>query len=289
MDINYSFGPDKIPFSINNNGVVESFSAAPFHGIISRGLLNQFIANNLDLQLWHQYAHELHGENDQLKNQDLEKIRHYKDQCMVLSFGQSAFCARKYLEQYCDQLKLTDPVINLINIKEGHTSSVWKVEIKDEEKTQAFVLNIARDYEAGIELKESSEKMRTISAALPEINLAKVHDIFTLKEPSLPSEVIISRNEWVENSFEIHSRTSKVNGEAELLMVERFIVSKTNPAQITSVLGKIFSPEKKEKIQSEINDFIIKATTCLSSKLHVNINDGDVVWDGTKAVIVALS
>lgn len=289
MNVSFFFGPEKIPFSIYDDGMIESNSIIPFHGIISRGLLNKFIEHNLNVQLWHQYVHEVLAENLSFSTPELDNILNYSKQCQVLSYAQSALCARKYTEHYCSMSGLDNPVINLLNIKEGHTSSVWKADITANEKTETFVINVARDDEAGIELKESSEKLRTIGERFPKINMAKVLDIFSLYEPSLPTEVIITRNEWVENAFEIHNRRNKTTGEDELLMVDRFITSRDRPAHITSVLGKIFSPEKTKKIQSEIKEFITQATTCLSCKTDVNINDGDVVWNGKKAVIVALS
>ncbi|MGV8964489.1 MAG: hypothetical protein ACOH2V_14060 [Candidatus Saccharimonadaceae bacterium] len=271
------------------NGIVECYSAIPFHGIISRGLLRKFIEYNLDALVWQQYAHQLFDSNPISDISELEEIKKHSLKCMVLSFAQSSFCVKKYVEHLLEVGNIDDAQIELWNIKEGHTSSVWKVSIILQKTTEVFIVNVARDHDAGIELKESSEMLKKISDQFPDINLAKVYDIYTLNETSLPSEVVITRNEWIPDSFEIHKRVNKQTEEEELLMVERFVTNQNNPSQITSVLGKVFGPSDALKIKNEITDFLNKATTCLTAKPEININDGDVVWNGKRAVIVALN
>jgi hypothetical protein len=289
MHFSFFYGPDFLPFAVQEDGRIDQISVLPFHGIISRGLLNKFIKNDLSVQSWHEYIRGMHDKDFFLKQPDLEIIQQYTAQCSMLTYSQSAICAKSYIAFYCKSSGLINPSVRLVNIKEGHTSSVWKVAISAEDKSETFVLNVARDQEAGAELRESSEKLKTIGDAFPKINMAKVNDIFILKDDSMPSEVVITRNEWIENAYEIHSRKNKKSGDEELILVDRFFTDASLPAHITSVLGKVFSPAETQKIQFEIKQFITFATTCLPARPHININDGDVVWDGKKAIIVALS
>lgn len=288
MKVQLFFGPDKIPFGLDDNGMVEENSAMPFHGIISRGLLNRFIAKDINAQLWHQYARLSFDDNSNVADPISEKLRDEILASKVLSFAQSAVCAKKYVEQIWG-IKYNDVQTELWNIKEGHTSSVWKASINSEGEKEIFIVNVARDYDAGIELKETSEKLLIIGNTYPEINLAKVLEISSIKDDSLPFEVVVTKNDWIENSFEIHKRTNKATGSEELLLVERFLTTPENPLKITSVVGKIFSHKETEQINDEINEFLTKASSCLTEKSSLNINEGDAVWNGEKAVVIALS
>lgn len=42
------------------------------------------------------------------------------------------------------------------------------------------------------------------------------------------------------------------------------------------------------KIEKDIDDFLTKALT-IKNQTSINVNDGDVVWDGRNAIVVAIS
>ncbi len=290
MKVQFFFGPDKIPFGLDDNGMVEANSTMPFHGIISRGLLNKFIAKDINPELWIQYAHLLFDYNSSETFPDFKKLRDEIFECKVLSFGQSAWATQKYLkENYFKVAGKEDSNIEIWNIKEGHTSSVWKITVKNPSEREAFVLNVARDFGSSKELKETSEKLMAIGKSFPDLNLARVFDIACIKDELLPFEVTVTRNEWIDNSFEIHKRTNKETENEELLLVERFLTDDKNPSRITSLVGRIFTTKESEKITKDIDEFLTKAMTCLPEIPELTINEGDVVWDGEKAVIVAIS
>lgn len=282
MQVHFFYGPDKLPFSLDDEQRISSDAPIPFHGIISRGLLNKFIADNLSADLWYQNAHWLFDDEA-----DPVIAAHARD-CGVLSFGQSAFCARAYSLHYCAQQNIEDADIEIWNVKEGHTSSVWRIFISSGKTTECFALNVARDQDAGIELRESSEKLRIIGEASPGINLAKVQDIHVLHHPTLPGEIVVTRNEWVENSFEIHARTNKHSGRRELLMVERFLAGTDNPSHVHSVAGRLFSSGEIRKIETDLQEFLDAAKE-LPGTTQINVADGDLVWNGEKAIVVAIS
>ncbi len=292
MGFSFFFGPDKTPFALDDNGVVEATSTTPFHGIISRGLLSKLKDNNVSNEVWYKNAHLLEREDLDcgFNAQDLLVLKEYAAECKVLSFTQSAACVKLYVEKHFGELVASNIAkIEIWNIKEGYTSSVWKVLIISKDKIDSFAVNIARDQEAGIALKKNSEKMKTISRQFPVINLAKVLDTHVLGDRLLPSQVIITLNEWIDNSYEIHSRKHKQTGKNELLLVEQFLTSEDNPVHITSVSGRLFTSSEVKIIQSDINQFLTKAAACLPEKPEININHGDVVWNGKNAIVVALS
>jgi len=288
MKFQFYFGPDKLPFKLTESGMVEENSTMPFHGIISRGLLNEFIKRSLNVELWHRNAHKIHEDSIGMSN-DLSELLYLKNECKVLSFGQSALAARKYLEEQCKIGAMNNSsTIDIWNIKEGHTSSVWKILVIGN-TNDTYILNVARDYEASKELKETSEKLQTIGRLVSDAEIAKVLEITTIKDNLLPFEVIVTRNQWIHNSFEIHCRKSRVTDTDELILVDKFLTESNNPASITSVLGRRFSEIETKKIYGHINHFLTKAATCLKVKPSLNINDGDLVWDGEKAIVVAIN
>ena len=256
MDCHFFFGPDKTPFELDDNGVVETTSTTPFHGIISKGLLNKLRGNNVPARVWHNNAHLLESKEKEgiEAGKDLGTLKAFAAECNVLSFSQSAFCAKMCLEGYFKGQGIKE--CDIWNIKEGHTSSVWKVTYYTGVGNESFALNVARDTEAGVALMQSAEKMKKIGDQLPETNIAKVLDSYILQDTSLLSEVVITRNEWVDNAYEIHSRKNKVTGKRELLMVDRFITHEDSPARITSVLGRLFTTEEVKIIQKGIDAFI---------------------------------
>lgn len=288
MEFRFYFGPDKIPFRLLDNGMVETSSTMPFHGIISRGMLKKFQEQNRSCDDWYKYALHLEYHDPQIyATDDFEHIYKSFQECGVLSFSQSAFCAQQYVTYYDAGRGLKNAQVELWNIKEGHTSSVWKVTMADGLHNETFIINVARDRKAGEELKETSEILQRIAAEYPDTPIAKVWEIYSFSHPGLPCNAIITRNEWVNDAYEIHQRKSGEKG-VEFLLVDRFITSRNNPAQITSVLGRIFSTEESKKIESGLHDILSKAIR-FHPHTKVDINDGDLVWNGEKAIAVALS
>lgn len=292
----FFFGPDKTPFEIENSGISEH-SAIPFHGIVSRGLLNTLIKEDPRGTLWHQYAHML-DEIIQLQSEsvsipELKRLSEYATANNVLTFRQSALCAKKYIEMFSNSHENSNNLIcELWNIKEGHTSSVWKCSFPLNNGTQLFeefVLNVARDATAGIELKESSIKMQEIAASCPGTNMARVLEIqsVSLDYNGSEIEVIVTKNECVDNCFEIHKIYDDKSNQEHLLLVERFLINQNNPARITSIFGRRFTDIESNKIKNDIKYFINNIPS--DFKAEINIHEGDVVWDGKRAVVVAIS
>ncbi|SFH34176.1 hypothetical protein [Pedobacter insulae] len=275
MEFNYFFGPDKLRFAISAEGKIRQEVSTPFHGIISRGLLKH------GCSIWNTHSHLLEYEDNALQTEEWIMLKQNAFQCGVLSFAQSTLAAKRYLEKYANTAKC-----ELWNIKEGHTSSVWKVTLANEEP---FVLNIARDQLACEELKALSINLKKITDEGDTSNLAKVYDIVEIEDEQLPIKVVVTKNEWIKDSFEIHSRINLKTNQEELLLVERFITDIQNPAEITAILGRVFTTTEAQKIKEEISNFLTQARACLSHTPEINMNDGDVVWNGDKAIVIAIN
>lgn len=296
MKFHFFFGPDKTPFDLSEKDVSKSDSSVPFHGIISRGMFNRMIEDKIDEEIWNKNAHKLDNiiPEDELNNANTLTLRRFATECKVLSFEQSAVCARQYLENHYNGLKGSDDDDNteceIWNIKEGHTSSVWKIYISNcTDYEHQFIINVARDYEAGFELENTSNKMKSIVEHCPDINIARVIDIqkVPIKYDKDPIEVVVTKNEWIENSYEIHTVKDKSDDKEQYLLIERFLTKKENPAQIISVYGRRISKEDDIRIKQDIESFL--SSSCKHTSTNININEGDVVWNGNHATIIAIS
>lgn len=290
----FFYGPDKAPFRLLPNKQVESAPCLPFHGIVSRGLLNWLRGHGVPHTVWHVHAPGLEPGNPQSEpeHQDAKLLRVAAAECKVLSFGQSAWCAQRFVELYGPERAREADWCEFWNIKEGHTSSVWKVSYPNRNQGEScFALNVARDREAGEELRLTSERMQMIAAACSPVGMARVHDIrtITLAGVGETHEVVVARNDWIDNAFEIHSRKNRHTGDEELILVERFLAHAEHPATLASVRGRIFTPGETERIRQGIADFLNRAGTCLAEQPEININEGDAVWDGDAVKIIALS
>jgi hypothetical protein len=294
MQFHYFFGPDKMPFMLNEGCVVKSASCYPFHGIISRGLLNNMNKHKVGSKVWYKNAHQLEfaASEEELKNSDSLLLKEFTKECKVLSFGQSAHCAKSFIENYCNDLIISnDAYCEVWNIKEGHTSSVWKIDISDSQNSREylFIINVGRDYEACIELEKTSRQMKDIAEHYPDINIAKVLDIqkIPLDYNGTLFEVIVTKNEWIENSHEINGVIDKTNEKEQYFSVERFMTKKENPSQISSVYGRRFSEKENLRIKRDIDSFLNCVSTHVATT--IDINHGDAVWNGEQAIIIAIS
>jgi hypothetical protein len=288
------FGPDKIPFVLGPRTTVLCAVATPFHGIVSRGLLQALADHDKGADLWHRHAHRLLDEPDGEDGEDLDvaALKAAARQCRVLSFGQSALAARSYVERYCETQPAGGvPSCELWNIKEGHTSSVWHVTIDpgSDADRRVFILNVARDSGAGDELAAASRKMQAIGATGSGANMARVSDMtkVTLDYFGEPIDVLVTRNELVADAYEIHSARDRRTGAEELVLVERFLTSDDRPARISSIRGQRLTPETCQQIANDVDAFLSEAARH-HVEASVDINDGDVVWNGRRAIVVAI-
>lgn len=286
------FGPDRVPFVLGPQATVHCALATPFHGIVSRGLLQVVADRAGGADLWHRHAHRLFDEPGDTEDLDAAALTDAARQRRVLSFGQSALAARTYVERYCaTRLKDGMPLCELWSIKEGRTSSVWHVTVDPASSADrhAFILNVARDSGAGDELEAASRKMQAIGAIAQGANLARVSDITTVRLDYFgkPIDVVVTRNELIADAYEIHSGRDRHTGADVLVLVERFLTSEDRPAKISSIRGRRLTPDDCQQITNDIDVFLSEAARH-HIEASVDINDGDVVWNGRRATVVAI-
>jgi hypothetical protein len=214
-------------------------------------------------------------------------------ECAVLSFGQSALAAKQYVEAYCAALPLdrADISCELWNIKEGHTSSVWQVRVHGipGAETDEFIVNVARDTEAGRELKATSAKMLAIARLWPKANLAKVLSVdeVPIDFHGVPIGVKVTRNELIRDCYEIHQLVDRLAGRRRLVLVERFLApEKDRPSHIRSIRGRELTEPERRRVKNDVNGLLARIRRRFP--VGVDFNDGDVVWNGKRGIVVAI-
>jgi hypothetical protein len=298
--IKFQYGPDGIPFRlVDSGGVVDGTGRIPFHGIISRGLLDRVEQAAVPFPPWEEYGHLLHDQRI-ADWQELSLWRRTAGECSVLRFAQSAVCVQRYVEQYVGPLPHDNGSVNVLkrnlvsqqaghyevwNVKEGHTSSVWRVRLDNGSAIQEFAVNVARDRMAGEELARISEAMQRIAESWPEANLARVLDIVKIRLPDVAEPVVVTRNEWIPESYEIHRLPGPGNEPGPLVVVERFLTEDSAPSRIRRILGRRLTEAECEQVNRNVREFL-ERTARLA--VRVDINEGDLVWTGQRAIVVAI-
>jgi len=292
MRFSWFYGPDKSPFIVDDSGVARSEAGDPFHGIVGSGTRGAMQVRGMAPDMWVRFAHHASlYESTGAGRADLDPLRTAVSESGALSYGESASCVRLYLENHYTAAQQIDGV-EVWGIKEGHTSSVWRVKIRDSSTVvDEFIVNVARDLLASTELQRTSEQIRQINQCLPETNVAAVNDIQTvrLSRDGEPLEVVVTQNEWVSDSTEIHNVPTGARPNHRYALVERFLTSESAPAQVVSIYGRWCTDDERRQIDSDVSRFGRSAATVLPTPAEVNLNHGDVVWNGHEAIVVAIS
>lgn len=279
----FRHGPEGVPFYLLAEGLVDEMGCIPFHGIISRGMLDQLRNESDPIPPWEEFGHLIHDQRV-ADSSGLVFWRRVANGCGALSFAQSAMCVHRYLEQYVSLLEVEgDFACEALNVKEGHTSSVWRVRIDSGPTSSEFAINVARDSIAGIELARSSKAMKLIVESWPEANLAKVIELTEVRLPELPQPVVVTRNEWISDSFEIHRLSAAACATGQLVLVERFLTDDSAPSRIHRIRGRRLTENETEQVNQDIKVFLHRTE---QYGVQLEINHGDLVWNGQRAVVI---
>ena len=97
--------------------------------------------------------------------------------------------------------------------------------------------------------------------------------------------VVVTRNEWIADSFELHRLPGQGGGAEILIAVERFLTEDATPARIRRIVGRRLEQAERERVEADLKKFG-ERTTGLG--VEVDIAEGDVVWNGERAWVVAI-
>lgn len=296
---------DKINFTLDQNNEINCHGLKFNHGIISEGLLEKFVQEKLDLKLWDSYVSYLNGDLHEIDNALLLKMQGLSLSTRTLHFNHSTICAIASVSKYIIDNYYSDEVITeIISLQEGHISSVWKVNITDSNNKllESFILNIARDAAAGVHLRTISELMEQIRENYLDVSIARVYAIDTVEIEYFGEliEVVVTRNEYINGAKNIFIMDRDGFEKPQYYIAEKFLDSSPG------VTKKVLARPATDIIIDEINRTIDRVTDYslngifASPNLPVynpdgsyapklDINRGDLVWDGEKVIVVWLS
>jgi hypothetical protein len=230
--------------------------------------------------------------------------------CGVLSFATSARVAEQFaravlqnrlaavLETPGEKAPGNGPLrVTLWNVKEGHTSSVWKVSLEGyNRRDTAFALNVARDAAANDELLRSADVLRIAGANAPEGSIARVLLVdqarIPTEEPERVLQAVVVAQEWIQDARELGYVTDRVTGEQHLFAIDRFLTDAESPGRIVSVAGQRITGAERDKVLLEIFQVILSAANWQEGRLRLpafEMNQGDWVLQGSRPVLVAAS
>jgi hypothetical protein len=209
----------------------------------------------------------------------------------VLSFAQSAAAAVCFAAQHVDAASC----IELWNVKEGHTSSVWRLSADGPDGVRTrLALNIARDDVAGAELERSADVLddlarRTSVPVAAVVACARV----ALPGDGAPCPHVVAQ-EWVDDAVEVGFLRDRSEGVRRLYAIERFVTSGEVPGRITGAVGRRLTDDEHIEVarcatRVALDGADVDADGLSISFPRLDLNHGDWVWtpDGPHAVAAA--
>jgi hypothetical protein len=300
-------GPHRVPISKSaDDGYFTEYH--PFHGIISRGMMQTL--NGLHVPVdWTRYSASLDtalAGNDEQASLLPDQLLDIARSCEVLSFADSVSAAEAIVRWHLpDVVSSVDlpfelsqvSAVELWNVKEGHTSSVWKVTLFSDqgENSISFALNVARDSEAGKELLDSAAILQEIT---PRISSAGIARVLFAARISLPkaetASVATVVQEWIEDSYELGYLPDRMTHRHQLFAIDRFLMAPDAHGRIVSVAGRRLESQEQASILSQILMAMLEASRYDPASQQVcfpsfELNEGDWVLSQGRAFLVAVS
>lgn len=226
--------------------------------------------------------------------------------CRVLTYAQSAQCARLFVETRVNDIAqrmfgsayapATVETCELWSVKEGHTSSVWQATVRfvGYESQLKFALNVARDLRAGEELVGTDQQLRKLYALDPEgVVEVLATDTVEIKSDKESWTVPVDALRWLNSAVELHVLPDPGTGCGRFILVDWFLSPTDSPGGMQTMFGSGPIIELSDQIwscalwhllaQSEFTDHTVVRIP------QTEINEGDWVWNGRDTVLVAVS
>jgi hypothetical protein len=274
------YGPDRLPLEESADATAARWDYRPFHGIVSLGLRAHPVCTP---ERWRAAAPLLDsalGADDALA----EAARG----CGVLSFDQSLAAAAHAAREYGEGVS----VVELWNLKEGHTTSVWRATYaSDDGVTRHVVLNVARDDVASRALQQASAAYVELAERAPDAAAATVLAAWQLRRAGPGAPVTVVAQAWVDDAYEINALPVGADARVQLVAVERFLTDPVEPARIRSVRGWRLTAEEHEHVGARMALLLrLGARRDGDGTWRLPtfaVDHGDWVWQDGRAVAVA--
>jgi len=288
------YGPNRIPIG---QGLESESGCVPFHQVISRGLLQSAEDRGLAAEDWQAVApfvdRALCGSGD--TQDQLGVWFDLARQNLVLSYESSARCAMEFISGNSSQLyqqlagKTIEPgsirLCELWGIKEGHTSSIWIVtlHLAQTHPSARFVVNVARDMEAGEELTAMDTELSALHLR-DHLSAVKVLGSGTVADEW---DVPVLATSWIPNGLELHVLPS-----GRAVAIDRFNPDPSDPRRVASVTVR------SDLDSDELWGAILRSWVALGNWSQpdgpvrlprTEINEGDWVYSDGRAVLCGLT
>lgn len=183
--------------------------------------------------------------------------------------------------------------IELWSAKEGHTSSVWRVELGGGPARRAIAINVARDAAASAELADTSGALAELHRRCPEV----VHPIASIGAVRAwtargVAAVSVTSSAWLDGARELHVVPDGAGG-GRFMVVEAFAAAGPSAGGVQEPHGRLLTASGSDAIWLE---HVGHAAAFASadeaggiSSADVELNDGDYVWTPAGLRIVAIS
>jgi len=280
----------------------------PFHGVISLGLIDALrtAGQTVDWASYSAWLDPALANDPEAVDRVPSDLLDLARSCHVLRFEDSISVTEMFLRRHLREVVASldaafDPDqvegIEMWNLKEGHTSSVWRVTVSlmGEQAPVRFALNVARDAAAGEELLASAAILENLDRRSSEIRVAHV-----LKKAQVPirlgneSSVPVVAQEWIDDACELGFLKQRHTRGRSLYAIERFVTADNAPGRIDSVLGYRLESNEHDRAIYEIITATLMSSTfdLLRDQVLIpcfEINQGDWIWSRGHAYLVATS
>lgn len=212
--------------------------------------------------------------------------------CGVLTFADGMAVAATFATERLGAIVGAEfRAAELWHLKEGHTSSVWRVLLRAPDGSDAGViaLNVARDRPAGDELERSVEVLDALGATR-SVPVAHVIGGGRVPHPSAPhGQVAVVVQEWMEGARELGFAPARDG--VRLHAIDAFLIDEAWPGRISGVRGTPLTDAEHRDVAYDLTRAVLAAARTHPEGLvlpHVDIHQGDCVWcDGQLGIVAA--
>jgi hypothetical protein len=292
-------GPRREPLAAADDAAPTRVAGAfAYFGIMARGLVRRLSeAGNagrpLDARDWARVAPLLDREGALAAEPCLRLWEEAAQRSGVLTVSDSAELCKAAALELGHELTGSLEALDLWLVKEGHTASVWRAEMVGRSGSAVVAVNVARDDEAGEELRSSYHQMCTWHQSDPEHVAAPLQIERRSVDPGTRrATAVVSAHVWVPGR-ELHARpradAGGRAGDAEFIEIESFLPD-PHTGRIEA-LARVLEPTEQAAVWERLIAFLgrhrrVDEVGC-STLPGVNVNDGDFVYHQRELVAVA--
>jgi hypothetical protein len=286
MRVTVRHGPAATP-------VVAGRSYRPFHGIASRGMLDRLPTDGqVALERWSPLLDAaLAGDEFALATVPKDVVEAARA-CGMLTFAQSAAAAAQFVAHELREVVAPATHVELWNVKEGHTSSVWRLTVDPPERpTVRLALNVGRDHLASDELERSAAILDEVTASSLAVTVAAVVARGRVTVPGAPGlRPAVVVQEWVEGASEL-ALLPRRGGGRRLYAVERWVTAEQEPGRIAGAVGHRLTDTEHKQVAECATRFLLD-TVRLAGRAalrfpRIDVEHGDWMWGADGLYVVA--